>query len=617
MLGAIKNKSKGWVAYLIVGLLSVPFALFGIQQYLGGSNNQAVAKVYGEEIDYNSYAVLLDSNRRQNQVEFGSDYTTEIDNILKQKLIDLMINQKLFDMMIDSLGLVTVEQEVRESIRGNAKFYEKGVFSKELYNKRLRLEGYDETRVGVYEDEQSEQLRSDQLTRNLTQSALITSIQSDQLNALAAQEREVAHIAFNATSFADQVVIDDAQVSEYYNNNLANFVSPPQVKVNYIELSRSNIAIPTDADEETLLALYDDEQQRFAVDETRKVQHILVRTEQEASSILDQINSGADFFEMAKEYSIDYSTNIVGGDLGYFERERMVPEFDKVVFELNAGETSGVVKTQFGYHIIRVNDIAEASVKSFAEVRIQLQEIYIEKAITTELYSLQTELASLAYEEPIDIVADQFGLKLQSSEFFSATSSAYDKAFIEAAYSDIVLGGDNSDVLEIGAKYVVLNLADQQSESQKALNDVYAEVETTLKAIEAKAVIADLAKEIADELSSGNHSSANSLISDNGLEWKDEGWIGRRTELPFGVAVTAYKMPVPTDSNASYIARNMDGLTTILVRVSGVRLAENGESGWPTVQSFEIMKEWSASLIKSLRESAEESGDIRIFSEFL
>jgi peptidyl-prolyl cis-trans isomerase D len=615
MLGAIKNKSKGWVAYLIVGLLSVPFALFGIQSYLGASNNPAVAKVYGEEIDYSSYAVLLESNRRQNQIEFGSNYTDEIDNILKQKLIDLMVTQKLFEMMIDSLGLVTVEQEVIESIWADTKFHEKGAYSQDLYEKRLRLEGYEST--GIYFDEQSKQLRSDQLTRNLTQSALITSVQSDQLNALASQEREVAYIAFNTADFVNKIAIDGVQVSEYYNNNLANFVSSPQVKVNYIELSRNDVAVPGDADEETLLSLYDDEQQRFSVDETRKAQHILVQTEEEASSILDQINAGAGFFDMAKEHSIDYSTNNVGGDLGYFERERMVPEFDKIVFELNTGETSGVVKTQFGYHIIRVNDIIEANVRSFADVRGELQEIYIEKAITNELYSLQTELASLAYEEPIDIVADQFGLKLQSSEFFSATSSAYDAAFIKAAYSDIVLGGDNSDVLEIGTKFVVLSLADQQPESQKALDEVYGEVEATLKTIEAKVVIADLAKEISDELSSGNHSSADALISDNDLEWKNEGWIGRRTEMPFGVAVAAYKMPTPTDSKASYIAQNMDGVTTVLVKVSGVRLAENGEAGWPLVQSFEIMNEWSASLIKSLRESAEESGDIRIFSEFL
>jgi len=616
MLAAIKNKSNGLIAYIIIGIIIFLMASFGLASYFTPSSNPAVAKVYGEEIDYSTYAVLLENNRRQNQIEFGADYTDEIDKILKQKLINLMVTQKLFDVMVDSLGLVTVEQEVIESIWADTKFHEKGAYSQDLYEKRLRLEGYESTRI--YFDEQSKQLRSDQLTRNLTQSALITSVQSDQLNALAAQEREVAYIAFNTTDFINKIAIDGVQVSEYYNNNLASFVSSPQVKVNYIELSRSDVAMPEDdADEATLLSLYDDEQQRFAVDETRKVQHILVKTEEEASSILDQITSGADFFEMAKEHSIDYSTNKDGGDLGYFERERMVPEFDKVVFELNAGETSDVVKTQFGYHIIRVNDIVEANVRSFADVRAELQEIYKEKAITNELYSLQTELSSLAYEEPIDIVANQFGLKLQSSEFFSATSSAYDAAFVKAAYSGIVLGGDNSDVLEIGAKFVVLSLAGQRSESQKTLGEVYGEVEATLRAIEAKVVIADLANEISDELSSGNHSSADSLISDNGLEWKDEGWIDRRTEMPFGVAVAAYKMPTPTASNATYITQNMDGVTTVLVKVSGVRLAENGEAGWPMVQSFEVMNEWSASLIRSLRKSADESDDIRIFSELL
>ncbi len=611
MLGAIKNKSKGWVAYLIVGLLSVPFALFGIQSYIGSSNNPAIATVNGEEINATTYFNLLPKKQRQIQSQLGDAYTPEVDTAVRQSLINELIDNKLLDDFTKSMQLTTLTQEVKTVIQSNAAFQVDGVFSQDRYNQLLSLNGF--TPVG-YESEQLKALTRDQIRRNLASSGFATSAQTAQLSALLNQEREVSYIPLSTGNFDDHVVVDEAQISNYFDNNQNGFIRPARVKVDFVELSLSNIEQVEDADDATLEILYDDEQQRFTSEESRKAQHILLDSEDSAVSVLEQIIAGADFAEMAKLHSIDITSNEKGGDLGYFEREHMVPEFDAVVFEMNTGEISEVVQSDYGFHIIKLNDIVESTLKSFAEVKPELQALHKERIATKELLNLQEELVSLAYEEPLDIVAEEFGLRLQTSEFFSATSNIYDPAFVKAAFSDVVRQGENSDVLEIGSKFVVLGLVDEQAEQPKTLEQVRPEITQILKTLSAKETINALANELAEALSTGNTGLAGSIISDNQLSWTDASWIKRDANLPFNVASEAYKISKPHNGASSYAVGNYDNYTTVLIELKSLRQTDEADaSNVVALYNLEALNEWFASLLKSLRESA----DIKIYSDFL
>ena len=155
MLGAIRNKSKGWVAYLIVGLITVPFALFGIQDYASRSANTSIAKVDGEDIDINIYYQELNTQQRNLQQQLGAAYTQEIDNTLKQTLLDSLINEKLIENYANSLDIVTLDDEVKSVIEMNQAFLVDGEFSQERYIQLLRLNSY--TPAG-YEIAQSKSL---------------------------------------------------------------------------------------------------------------------------------------------------------------------------------------------------------------------------------------------------------------------------------------------------------------------------------------------------------------------------------------------------------------------------------------------------------------------------
>jgi peptidyl-prolyl cis-trans isomerase D len=614
MLGAIRNKSKGWVAYLIVGFITVPFALFGIQDYVSGSSNTSIASVDGEDIDLNLYYQELNSQQRNLQQQLGAQYSQEIDNVLKQTLLDTMINEKLIENFANSLDMVTLDQEVRSVIQSNQAFQVNGVFSEERYNQILRLNSYTST---AYEIAQSKSLTRDQIKRNLSNSSFLSSVQTTQLNDLASQEREVSYIALTTDKYEDQISVSQSGISDYFNANKSNFLEGRKVKVDFVELSLDNIDEPENADQETLQNLYDENAELYTNPERRRAQHILVEDETLANDLLNQIKEGADFAELAKTNSVDTSSNEQGGDLGLFERDLMGAEFDEAAFSMNVGDVSDVVSTDYGYfHIIKLTEIQTETAQSFEEVTEQLVALHIKNVKQKLLFDLEEEFANLAYEESLDMLADQLDLEIQTSDFFSNGTNQYDQAFVSAAFSEAVIEeGENSDVIELGQnKFVVLSLSSLQPERQKELNEVEAQIVATLKTLGAKKLIDDLSLNIASALTSGDELTVNKLLTDNELEWNDEGWISRSTQLPFDITSVAFTIPKPILGEHTYSSRSADNSTSLVIDLKAVRLPEGqNNTGISGIYLSQENNEMFVSLIKQLRETAE----IKVFSDLL
>ena len=614
MLSAIRNKSKGWVAYVVVGFITIPFALFGIQDYVSGSSNASIATVDGEDVDINVYYQELNTQQRNLQQQLGAAYSQEIDNALKQTLIDSMINEKLLENFANSLDVVTLDDEVRSVIEMNQAFIVDGKFSEDRYSQLLRLNSYS---PAGYEIAQSKALTRDQIKRNLSGSAFMSSTQIKQLNDLASQEREVSYIALNTSDYESQVSVSQSEISDYFNENRSNFIEGRKVKVDFVELSLADMEEPASPDEETLKSLYDDNLELYTNSERRRAQHILVENEELAKELLEQINQGADFSELAIVNSKDTSSNEKGGDLGFFEKDLMGVEFDEAAFAMNVGEVSEIVSTDYGYfHIIKLTDIEDETVQSFDDVTEQLVALNKKNVSKKMLFDLLEEFASLAYEESLDMVADQFGLELQTSDYFASSSEQYDEAFVSAAFSETVIDeGENSEVIELSAeKFVVLSLSSTQPEREKELDEVKDQVASILSNIGAKILIDNLSLAIATALVSGDELMTNKLLTDNELKWNKEGWISRAKELPFDVTSIAFSIPKPIEGEHTYSSRSVDSLTSLVIDLSGVRLPEeDADTGIAALYMSQANNEMFVSLIKQLRENAE----IRIFSDLL
>ena len=614
MLGAIRNKSKGWVAYLIVGLITIPFALFGIQDYASRSANNSIATVNGEDIDINIYYQELNSQQRNLQQQLGAAYTQEIDNVLKQTLIDSLINEKLVENYADSLDIVTLDDEVRSVIEMNQAFLVDGVFSQDRYTQLLRLNSYS---PAGYELAQSKALNREQIKINLNGSAFMSSAQTEQLNDLASQQRDVSYIAIQTENFEDEVSVTQSEISDYFNDNRSSFVEGRKVKVDFVELTLDAMEEPESPSAEDLQNLYDENEELYTNPERRRAQHILVENEDLANDLLGQIKGGADFAELAKANSEDTSSNEEGGDLGFFESGLMGAEFDEAAFAMNIGDVSDVVATDYGYfHIIKLTDIEPKTIQNFEEVESQLASLYVKNAKEKELFGLLEEFVNLSYEESLDMVADQFNLEMQTSDYFAEGSSDYDPKFVASAFSSAVIDeGENSEVMEINSeKFVVLALSDLQSERERDLNEVETQIEATLKSSAAKEIIDDLAENIASALSNGDEQTASQLMNENNLEWVSEGWISRASELPFGVTSKSFTLAKPEEGRNTYSSESASRLTSLVIELAGVRAPEEEtDTGIAALYLSQENNEMFSSLIKQLRENAE----IKVFTDLL
>ena len=548
------------------------------------------------------------------QQQLGAAYTQEIDNVLKQTLIDSLINEKLVENYADSLDIVTLDDEVRSVIEMNQAFLVDGVFSQDRYTQLLRLNSYS---PAGYELAQSKALNREQIKINLNGSAFMSSAQTEQLNDLASQQRDVSYIAIQTENFEDEVSVTQSEISDYFNDNRSSFVEGRKVKVDFVELTLDAMEEPESPSAEDLQNLYDENEELYTNPERRRAQHILVENEDLANDLLGQIKGGADFAELAKANSEDTSSNEEGGDLGFFESGLMGAEFDEAAFAMNIGDVSDVVATDYGYfHIIKLTDIEPKTIQNFEEVESQLVSLYVKNAKEKELFGLLEEFVNLSYEESLDMVADQFNLEMQTSDYFAEGSSDYDPKFVASAFSSAVIDeGENSEVMEINSeKFVVLALSDLQSERERDLNEVESQIEATLKSSAAKEIIDDLAENIASALSSGDEQRASQLINENNLEWVSEGWISRASELPFGVTSKSFTLAKPEEGRNTYSSESASRLTSLVIELAGVRAPEEEtDTGIAALYLSQENNEMFSSLIKQLRENAE----IKVFTDLL
>lgn len=614
MLGAIRNKSKGWLAYLIVGLITVPFALFGINEYFTGASNVVVATVDDEDISKEAFLTQFNPQKRRLQQELGKQYDNSFDAVLKRSVLEKMINEALLNSLSDQLSHVTTDQELSQIIQANDLFHVDGKFSLERYEQILRLNGYSKF---SYETSKASELTQTQLKYNLLDSAFITPSALARLEALNNQQRQLRFVTLKAADYLDQATVSQAQIQAHFDENQTRFFDKAKVKIDYVELSAETASKEVVVDEDALFNYYEDEQARFSGEEERQAQHILVADEQTANSIYDQLSKGGDFAQLAAKHSQDPGSKDNAGDLGFFTKGVMVEAFENTVFAMQVGETSAPVKSDFGYHIIRLNAVKGGETKRFETVRAEVEKLYRQQQVQQALYNLTEQLANLAYEGSLEEVAAQMGLKLASSDFFDEDASNYDKKVIASAFSDAVLNkGENSEVLELaGEKYWVLRVSDKQAKRAKALREVEAEIKAQLKLSAAKVWTDKLAQTLAESLQSGDQQQAEALMKKHQLSLSEAKWVSREDKaLDTALLSQVFAMSKPSAGALSYLGGSLDANRSALIELSAVK-TEDKALGAALSNALLINQadELFAGTLRSLRSSA----DIQIFADRL
>ncbi len=601
LISSIKKKSTGFVAYFIVGLIALTFivtALYGID-FMG--SGQAVAKVGDKEISKTEFLKNFVPQQRNLQQQLGADYSADIENILKQTVIDQMVNSQILFQYAQNHGYVTTPKEVQTNIAKNEVFYKEGKFDVDQYKKILRLNGYS---VQEYEASQFQQLTQEQLRSNIEKSAFVTDFERKNVTSLLNQERKFDYLEIPVKDFSDQVSITDSMLKDYFDKNQDRFIKPMKVSVDFVELNLDEVTKSISPSDDDLAILYDEEKNRFSTDEERNAQHILVEKKVTADQVISLINKGKSFEDLAKEYSIDTGSKDSGGDLGFFGIGVMVPEFETAVFAMKEGEVSAPIKSEFGFHVIKLNKIKESSLKSFDEVKEQLVKIYQKNQGQKMIYDLSDEMTNLAYEGSLEELAEKMNLKLQTSELFSKTSKSPNKKMINAAFSDPVLNrGENSEPIDLGDdKLVVLRLNNLEKSRNLNFDEVKTQVEGIVKTQESKKLADKLTDEIITSIS--DNQKTDEILKKNNLNWTSVGWTKRDNQKVDPSAIDlAFKAPKPNSKPGISLSKNL-GSKNMIVRVNALKTSDESAGNVDRLLNTYETDEFYLATLKELKKEA-------------
>jgi peptidyl-prolyl cis-trans isomerase D len=569
MLQTIRERAQGWIAWAIVVLITIPFALWGIQSYLGIGGEPVVASVNGVDIKERAFDYRYREVRARLREQLGAAYRPELfnDKTMRAQVLDQMIRDNLMLQVSRDMGLQASDQELRAAIMSNPAFQKDGHFDNPTYERQLELQGM---RPPQFEDSLRQRIVGTQLARAVVASELVTNKELSQAVRLQDQKRKVSFVVLPKDRFKTAEAPSDQEIQSYYQANQAKFTVPQRVKLQYLVLNAQSMTPAQAPTDEELHQLYESEIDRFRQPERRQVRHILITVDPKANkataeaakarilAIRKRIEGGEDFAKVATEVSQDPGSAPQGGDLGFVEKGLMDPAFDQAAFSLKQDQVSEPVRTQFGYHLIEVTKIDPEKVKSFAEVKDQLLTQAKKRDTEGVYYDKAEKLANLTYESPdsLEPAAQALGLKIQTSDWIERTGGkgilANPKVMAAAFSDDVLKERHNSEVIEPERNVqesIVLRVVDHQEATVKPLADVRAQIVTDLQAEKAAKTAKSAAAKMVEQLKGG----AKLADAATAYQLKGPDLISRSApDVPPAVRDLAFRLPRPAKDGSSY-----------------------------------------------------------------
>ncbi len=567
MLDKLREGAQGKVAKVILGLIILSFALAGVGSYLNGPARTAPATVNGNDISapalenaYRNERARMESQMGEafNQLAANPDYMKQF----RRGVLDRLIDQALIDDKARSLGLRVSDEQIKQAIVAMPEFAENGKFSNDRYLQLIR-------RAGMTPEMFRDSLRQDMVRQQLMGAVLGSEFalkgEAEQLDRLYNQTRDLRLIRLAASAYVDGIEVSDAEVEQFYKANSARFMNDEKVKVDYLLLDAANLGKNIKVTEQDAQDYYDQHQDLFQRPERRQVAHILIpfgkdekAAEQKAEAVLAKAKAGDDFAALAKADSSDTFSAKKGGELDWFEKGVMDPAFEKAAFALaKVGDLSAVVKSPFGFHIIKLLAVEPAKTKPFVDVMSDtIARLQSEKA-KEQFFAEQQKMADSSFENPdsLDLTAEAMGLQVQSTGYFSqadAPAPLNDPKVLSVAFSEQLRDDNtNSDVIELAdGKALVLHIMGHQPKAAKPLAEVKEQVITAIKHDKASEVARGKAQGLLDKLKAGENVQAD--LTALGLKVDTHTGVSRfAQEMDQNLVTQAFRMPHPTDGKPS------------------------------------------------------------------
>ncbi|HKE44066.1 MAG TPA: peptidyl-prolyl cis-trans isomerase [Steroidobacteraceae bacterium] len=591
MLQKIHDKITGWIAAIVIAPIFLAFIFWGINVGFGSVSYAAKVstgdwpwwkpspKVSSEEVRR-----AYQNQMAQYQQQLRKDVPPEMRAMVQENVLEAFIRNEILTQHSTNLGYRVSDAQVMKAYEEVPQFQVDGKFSAEAAKRLLETQGFSPAQ---FEAEQRRTLQISQLQNGLVLSSFVTPAELARARALQREQREASWMLIPAASFLAQSEPDDAAISAYYDKNKASFMTPDTVALKYLELKVDDIAAQVKVTDDALAAYYDSVKERYVEAEKRRGRHILIQVasdaddaaaRKKAEEALAKVNAGGDFAKLAKEYSQDAGSAAQGGDLGWAERSYFVGPFADALFSMKPGEVRGPVRTQFGYHIIKLDEVKPGKQKTLQEARAEVEAEYRRQEAEKQFGERQEQLADKAFEhlDDLDAVAKEVSLPVHEIAEFTrdnggAPFGKRDELISAVFENNDVLNGQNSRPVELApGDVVVLHVTTRHEPQQKPLAEVRAQIVDTLRGQLASTAAHKTATELAEKLRSGG-TTWSQAAAEHKFEVDGPKYVGRtESAMPTELRTALFAAPRP-ESGARYQAVPMGNGDAALLAFSGTR----------------------------------------------
>ncbi len=613
MLQTLRDKTSGWIATVILGLLIIPFAFFGMDSYLSQRVDTYAARIAQppswwpsapeawpitylwktHDIDAQDYRQRLETSRMRMREEQGDKFDAKafesVEN--KRKLLDDMIDEQLMRLAAERDGIVVSDAEVRKEIQQIPDFQVDGKFDADRYQLLLASQSPPQT-PRAFEQSVRDTMQYGLIPSRLARSGFITDVELDRLMRLLGERRDISFVVMPPPP-VDTAPVTATQIQDWYKSHARDYRSPETVRLEYVEVDAGTLPPPV-VDETALRKRYDEQAAKYSTAEQREVSHILVQVAADASDadkkaaearakkLADQARvAGADFAALARANSDDAGSKAAGGSLGWLTKGGMPGAFDEAAFAMQAGEVRGPVKTDFGWHVIKLDQLRGGTRQPFEAVRAQLEQELLEGDRERAFNELSGKLVDAIYKNPNSLApaAKSLGLVVQTTPAFTRSGGpgiAADQKVVRAAFSDsLVRDGTASDPIELSpTRTVLIRVIEHRPEAALPLSQVGNAVVAGIRAYRQR----NAAEAAADALvKSAKASGLPAAATAATLAMGEANDVRRGSPMPSREAVEAFfREPRPQD-NLIPVGKTEAGGQFIVFAIRAVRDGDIGQ----------------------------------------
>ena len=513
---------------IVLAVIILPFAFWGVDSYRRSGNVEAPASVNGTKITRQEFENALRQQQDRLRQMMGANFDTAMLDSpeMRRSVMDNLVAQRLLTTRAKAVGLAVTDEQVAQVIMGIDAFQDNGKFDKKRYESALAGRNMSPL---MFEARLRDELLGQQMRDAYAQNGFASNGVADNIIRLNEQQRVINVSSVSLQSFLAQAKVDDASIKTYYEQNQKEFQSPEQAKVEYVKLSVDNLLAKAEVPAEDVRKYYDEHQKNFGTPEERQAAHILIsvaksasQAEQDAAKakaeqLLQQVRENpARFAELAKLNSQDTGSAANGGDLGFFGRGMMVKPFDEAVFALKQGEISGLVKSDFGYHIIKLLGVKPAKLLLFDEAREEVANKLRQQKAADMFAELAEKFSNTVYEQSDTLkpAADLAGAKVEQSEWLvkgAAAGEPWTAKMLQAIFNDeVVKNKRNTAAIEVATNTLVAaRVLEYKPAAVRALSEVQEAIRQKLLRQQALELVAKQGKTLLEQLQRGDKTELN------------------------------------------------------------------------------------------------------------